>query len=420
MCKRKLKRPLAVCLCTGTILLVIVKIFELNPLYNIKDRNIPTEMPKFNLAELSTKKVLKERRDHLEKVCAKHPNISKQNMHGGSIMVGKHFPFVYCDIPKVGSSTFKRILYSLENNISNPYKMMAIRLGGNVRDYAVKKDDIDVKILNKIENYTRILIVRDPISRLISAYWDKMYSINPTFWCKQSIVGTIFNLYRSNKKVSTDNTSTFTGIGDMSTNKDTSIPECICDISFKEFLGFIIQEDTEDKVLNRHWRPQYKYCNPCKDIKYDVIAHLETFNEDTDFFLKKIGATSLQHDEHESDVVTREVDILLRGYIKLKKKTVCQYSMQDLIVRVFQGLVARGYISRGTMLPALNPDPRFYTRERLYALFLKLYQTSNGYRISKAELRRNMLKQVPSDMIKKIYDMYKYDFELFGYEYETQ
>ncbi|CAH1801362.1 unnamed protein product, partial [Owenia fusiformis] len=422
MCGASLNKvALTVCLFIGTILIIVSEIFELKPLHKIKDWNIQTELAKLNLAELSTMKVLKERRQHLEKMCALHPEISKQNTPGGSVMVGKHFPFVYCNIQKVGSSTFKRILYSLEKNISNPYKMRAIEahLHGGVRTYIVKQNNIDAKMLNKIENYTKVVIVRDPINRLISAYWDKMYSINPSFWCRRNIAGMIFNLYRRGK-VSTDDTSTvnsFNESGDTSTNNDTSVPNCICDISFKEFIGYIIQQDNKHINLNKHWRPLYKNCNPCKDMKYDVIAHLETFNEDTNFFLKKISGTNQQHDEHDSDVITREVDILLRGYSMPQTKSMCGYSMQDLIVRAFQGLVARGYISQGAMLPALNPDPKFYTRERLYALFLKLYQTSNGYRISKAELRRNMLKQLPSDMIEKIYDIYKYDFELFGYEY---
>ncbi|CAH1792404.1 unnamed protein product, partial [Owenia fusiformis] len=339
MCGTSLKKlALTVCLFIGTTL--IIEIFELNPQYKIKDWNMPTKLSKFKSAELSTMKILKERRLQLEKMCAKHPNISKNNIKGSSIMVGKQYPFVYCDIPKVGSSTFKRVLYSLEKNISNPYKMQAIAVHGNgdVGTYIVKQDDIDVKMLKKIENYTRIIIVRDPIDRLISAYWDKMYSLNPTFWCRKSIASTIFNLYRS-EKVSMDNISTvksFNESDEISTKKNTTIPQCICDISFKEFLGFIIEQDNKHKNFDKHWRPLYKNCNPCKDLKYDVIAHLETFNEDTYYFLRKIGATNLQHDEHTSDIITREVDILLRGYSEIQKKNgTCQFSMQDLIVRTF-------------------------------------------------------------------------------------
>jgi hypothetical protein len=34
--------------------------------------------------------------------------------------------------------------------------------------------------------------------------------------------------------------------------------------TFSEFVEFILRENEEGKVLDEHWMPVYRFCNPCQ------------------------------------------------------------------------------------------------------------------------------------------------------------
>ncbi|CAH1803145.1 unnamed protein product, partial [Owenia fusiformis] len=83
---------------------------------------------KMELLGLSTSDILASRQEELRRMCHKFENISKTEFTTKSFITGKKIPYLYCNVPKVGSSTFKRLLYSLENNISNLYKYPATNI----------------------------------------------------------------------------------------------------------------------------------------------------------------------------------------------------------------------------------------------------------------------------------------------------
>jgi len=41
---------------------------------------------------------------------------------------------------------------------------------------------------------------------------------------------------------------------------------------FGEFVEYILRENDGGKVLNEHWIPVYKFCNPCQVIFFELIA----------------------------------------------------------------------------------------------------------------------------------------------------
>jgi len=61
------------------------------------------------------------------------------------------------------------------------------------------------------------------------------------------------------------------------------------DVTFLEFVQYVIREKYSKKRRDIHWMPQYKHCNPCL-IKYDFIGRYETLEEDAKHVLAKVTA----------------------------------------------------------------------------------------------------------------------------------
>ena len=107
-----------------------------------------------------------------------------------------------------------------------------------------------------LSNYTKFLIVRHPIRRLVSAYWDKMglHVTNPDYIKLRQ------NVIRAMRPHATAD------------EIQTGVP------TFQEFITQRLTPSwnyAEDK----HWAPYSKKCGPCR-ISYDYIIKLETIEHD--------------------------------------------------------------------------------------------------------------------------------------------
>jgi len=49
--------------------------------------------------------------------------------------------------------------------------------------------------------------------------------------------------------------------------------------TFAEFAQYVVDMWSAGRLLDIHWRPQYKLCRPCY-IKYDYIGRFENLHED--------------------------------------------------------------------------------------------------------------------------------------------
>jgi len=62
-------------------------------------------------------------------------------------------------------------------------------------------------------------------------------------------------------------------------------------VTFPEFVAYVLWEREHRPQIDIHWRPQYDECQPCH-IKYDYIAHYETIQDDAKDVLQKVSAGS--------------------------------------------------------------------------------------------------------------------------------
>ena len=124
--------------------------------------------------------------------------------------------------------------------------------------------------------------------------------------------------------------------------------------TFPAFITRILSEWTNKQTANEHWRPYYVNCDYC-DIKYDFIGRVENFESDLNYIAKK-----------------------------------AKISLHNLPENIIH------YHASGS-------------RKRSSAL----------KKVSKIDKDKKVIKyfsQLNAGQLKGLYNMYKVDFEMFGYK----
>ncbi|XP_047192767.1 carbohydrate sulfotransferase 12-like [Scophthalmus maximus] len=187
-----------------------------------------------------------------------------------NLLVDDTHGIIYCYIPKVACTNWKRVMFVL--NQSEPYP-----------DPMSIDDDIvhlpnKLTLLNsfprtemkaKLKHYTKFLFVRDPFVRIISAYRNKFHQPNELFY--HDYGRDILHLYgnQSDPPHTVDEAFTL-GVRP----------------SFQNFIKYLVDPQTEkDQPFEPHWRQMHRLCHPCH-IQYDFIGHQETLHEEAEQLLK--------------------------------------------------------------------------------------------------------------------------------------
>ena len=103
-------------------------------------------------------------------------------------------------------------------------------------------------------NYTKLMVVRHPFTRLASVYWDKMSVHDVDYTYREARKSVVREMH---PKYSTEEIA-------------TTRPY------FQEFIKKMFDKRWKYQS-DRHWRSYYDLCSPCA-INYDYILKLETFS----------------------------------------------------------------------------------------------------------------------------------------------
>lgn len=176
-------------------------------------------------------------------------------------MVDDKYKVIYCYVPKVGCSNWKRVLKVLQEKEPWP----GCSPLSHVLDANLLKDYTREEKLYRLRNYYKFAFVRDPLARLVSAYTDK-FTPNGTDRSYYKYYGTsIVKKYRKNHKPVVK--------GD--------------DVTWHEFIHYLI--DLQRPNFNEHWAPYEDLCQPCV-VNYDFIGHYENMNDEANFVIRKMHA----------------------------------------------------------------------------------------------------------------------------------
>ncbi|XP_063951937.1 carbohydrate sulfotransferase 9-like [Lytechinus pictus] len=204
-----------------------------------------------------------ERKQCLKRVCKQlnHTNTIEKlsNKQLSQIYIFPKLKMMYCFVPKVATTSLKQLLLAIhgypESTYDNPHKEFPHRFL-RVRQFLRNKTK------KKLLGYNRFLFVRNPYTRLLSAFRDKLQDYPNAFTAElQSRVKEWIRKYEPKlaKKYPSDR------------------------ISFEEFVTHYLKADTK----NIHWGDMFELCHPCT-FHYDFIGDYETIESDKGFFLDQI------------------------------------------------------------------------------------------------------------------------------------
>ena len=212
----------------------------------------------------------KRRRTLVKRMCSSKfgapPSLKQKTTLFQNLIVDDEHRYIYCPVPKASSSSMKSVLLVLmgkENSVIN------VRHPHSHRRYKHLSDFVEEEQKEwRLRTYTKFMIHREPMTRLISAYIDKFAVFNKPY---HRVYGRkIISKYRPGAS----NVSISTGF----------------DVKFEEFVRFVVDVGSRSlDSLDRHWSPASSCCHPCY-IDYDYYSSTDTLDEDIVSILRAIGA----------------------------------------------------------------------------------------------------------------------------------
>ncbi|XP_075888549.1 carbohydrate sulfotransferase 12-like [Nelusetta ayraudi] len=197
-----------------------------------------------------------------------------------NLLVDDRHGIIYCFVPKVACTNWKRIMIVLtESLVQNGVPQrdpMAIptRLTYNpefhlsLMKFPERYGRFSRHLMKvKLRKYTKFLFVRDPFVRIISVFRDKFVEANDYYYNAYGKL--LLHLYGNQP------------------NPPKNVRESIkmgIHPTFYQFIQFLIDTKTE-RPFDGHWRQMHRLCHPCQ-IQYDFVGHLETLDEDTKHLLR--------------------------------------------------------------------------------------------------------------------------------------
>ncbi|KAM9376243.1 carbohydrate sulfotransferase 8-like [Pholidichthys leucotaenia] len=235
----------------------------------VASSNVPTGGEEEALQEQRLERTQQSRRRLLSEICAKYqPGGTEQlvsQRQVSRVYVEDRSKLLYCEVPKAGCSNWKRVLMVLGGGATSTRDIPhnAAHYGNHLR----RLESYDrAGIAERLHSYTKVLFVREPFERLVSAFRDKFESPNSYY---HPVFGRpIISRYRANAS----RTALRTGAG----------------VTFREFVQYLL--DVRRPVgMDIHWEPISQLCNPCL-LRYNFIGKFENLEEEANFLLRRIGA----------------------------------------------------------------------------------------------------------------------------------
>ncbi|XP_060582561.1 carbohydrate sulfotransferase 11-like [Ruditapes philippinarum] len=185
-----------------------------------------------------------------------------------NIIVNDKYKIMFCYVPKVACTNFLRLLIWL-NNTNNVFNTELIKTP-NVHILKKSLPSLGMfepqEIKHRLKHYRKVIFVRDPLVRLISAFRNKFIETKNTYFMSRYGKAIIQRAKNGSLK---------------------DIPE-IGTITFSEFLIYLADKTTIRQGYEDHWKPFKDICHPCY-IKYDFIGKYESIEEDVGYLLKMLN-----------------------------------------------------------------------------------------------------------------------------------
>ncbi|KAL8600117.1 hypothetical protein ACOMHN_009724 [Nucella lapillus] len=274
--------------------------------------------------------------EHVKKTCqqqtlGKQPLSNLNPERFDHILVDDRYKAIYCYIPKVACTNWRRLLLVLSGKVK--VKNVLDISGGDVHG---RYKRLLPKLSNfnegerqyRLDNYFKFMFVREPFERLLSAWRNKFQNMNPYF--RKNYGQSIVRRFRDSDEVED--------------GKEKAA------VRFEEFLQYIV-DPLRTEALNEHWATYHRLCLPCT-VQYDFVGKYENLDIDAEHVLQSIHAdhvvnfpkrsASYKHNETSSFLTNfyRNISLpLLRRVYRIYKRdfNLFDYSLPDDMQWMFRG-----------------------------------------------------------------------------------
>ena len=313
------------------------------------------------------------------------------------------YNFSFCKVTKIGSTFWTQLFAVLLKGPSFAEKIFGMNrdiIHYKLRSLSVVPYTSDVR-----RNSRSILVSRDPYTRLFSAFIDLLFL--PLFYVPaQKMV--------QRQRHFPDN-----------------VTVCPSDITFQEFLDYIIYCVNERIILNGHWTPLTSVCDVC-NIDAIAIVKQETFAQDVEYTLKEIGISNDDFNIIHDVLNGRSKDAIMLGLIKnmvtynVELNSGREFCLSDLDVvkRFWKAIQIQGHLRDGVIFPSdVINNQNAMNVTLLEDVIINTIRRNPMTSDERLRQRRHALERAYQDIdvntIKGIKDIYKQDFELFNYSLES-
>ncbi|KAK7080896.1 hypothetical protein SK128_016037 [Halocaridina rubra] len=174
---------------------------------------------------------------------------------------------MYCEVYKAGSTAWNSLMAHLYG------KSKIIETKEFYRMQPLLKPSLQVFMKTlKDEHFVRLVVAREPLSRLLSAYRDRIEDTSHPSWQGSHYAPLILQYSRG---------KTFAKNEMYYANKTIKIVP-----TFDEFIRYLVK--TKPATYDPHWMPITLQCSVC-NINYTHIIHTETFIDDVRYILRETG-----------------------------------------------------------------------------------------------------------------------------------
>jgi hypothetical protein len=353
-------------------------------------------------SETDREHLYEERRHVINKGCKKinrtQLDMTEVSSSTTGLIIDKVHSIYYCPIPKISSTFWKRVLTVMASRgkLNSPFD---ITLGGVSLAHI---NDLSKNELNSLNTKgTSFIVARNPYARIFSGYEHKIYQTDLLFW---KMAGRqVVQVIRKN------NNDVYNNYG--------------FDVTFPEFIKYILYRDESGLGINAHFRPMHSLCDPCS-IYFQYFVKLETLSDDARFLITKwrndFDDVNLRFEDFEKETVfdtARErVNCLFRTKKVLDE---IKFPFIKIMLRTWRDLQIRGYLSKHIQFPFKETDAETVTkREYMEALkiALDIPVNSTEVKLQRKEALIQAYRQVPIKDMERLRQFVLEDCLLFGYD----
>jgi len=285
----------------------------------------------------------------------------------------------YCPIEKTGSTEWRLLFKNASNH--------------GVTVETIGSTPFPFIPLETIQPYRhspiRFLFVREPYHRLVSAYVDMFLSPNVDFWSS-------FGRYIVNK---------------FRANASRLSRKCGHDVTFAEFIAYVIDAEKTGVRTNGHFSPQVHHCHMC-EFPYTHVGHLETLPEDREFLLNAMDSPV----DYVKDYPLEDLQRQVQWYLGATERYRACITVDEALRRLWQKLKIRGYLHKDVMYPLTTQQSEYVSVRAFVTIASKAMELS---RKASADLKGNRrlslieaFQSVPDAQKRELQTLFRWDFEL--------